>query len=118
MDDKHYSFGGQFAIPATKLAKYHTYRFHYLDDLSFMQPAAEALSIFPDADSYIDEIKGLFHQHGWEGDGMIQLFWLPPFAVNSHETHGVFCFHVKQNNNGTSWIASPSPLQFKTLETN
>ncbi|HOI52177.1 MAG TPA: hypothetical protein PLN02_07335 [Azonexus sp.] len=115
MDDRLMQFGGQFAVPPSSFQRYHVYSFHHLDDLAFMKLCSEAFSSFPDAQNYLDSIRSLFRGHGWEGDGRIQLFWLPPFVVNSHDTDGIYCFHVKQNNNGTSWIASPVPLRFKGL---
>lgn len=115
MSENLYAFGGQFFKGVEALDRYHIYSFEHLDDLSFMQKAHEALSAFPDADDYISAICSRFSQCGWEGDGELQLFWLPPFVTNSSESHGTFCFHVKQSNNGTCWIASPKPLGFNGL---
>ncbi|WP_218585350.1 hypothetical protein, partial [Pseudomonas sp. FSL R10-0071] len=65
----------------------------------------------------IEEAEKLLKRHGWEGDGTLELLWLPPFiGVGVEDTYGVVCFHVKQSNNGTSWFASKYALPFETLE--
>jgi hypothetical protein len=59
----------------------------------------------------IQAIKDAFRQAGWEGDGELTTIWLPPFACPVEDTHGEWLFHVKQSNNGTSFIAAMFDLQ-------
>lgn len=55
--------------------------------------------------STIKAVEKLFKQHGWEGDGEIKLIWLPPFLDESHdEYYGEYIWHVKQNNDGISFL--------------
>lgn len=42
--------------------------------------------------------------------------WFPPFVgVGPHNNYGSFVFHVKQIEDGISWIASPYVLPFHRL---
>jgi len=47
---------------------------------------------------------------GWEGDGDFGLIWLPPFMLD-WDTYGLMLWHVKQQNDGTSWICSDRPFE-------
>lgn len=53
----------------------------------------------------INEVKQAFINAGWEGDGEIGLIWIPPF-INHHsnDTMGEYIWHVKQKNNGISFL--------------
>lgn len=98
---------------------YFVYTYHFLDDRSFIPRASEKLRYYSDGYTYISEVEELFKNHGWDGDGEIGLIWLPPFVgLEVEDTYGILCFHVKQTDNGTSWIASPAPLQFKSHSLN
>lgn len=93
------------------------YSYHFIDDRLFFLNARETLSEFPDGYAIIHEAEKLLKTHGWEGDGTLELLWLPPFmGVGVEDTYGVVCFHVKQSNNGTSWFASKYALPFESLE--
>lgn len=93
------------------------YSYHFIDDRLFFLNARETLGGFPDGYAIIDEAEKLLKRHGWEGDGTLELLWLPPFmGVGVEDTYGVVCFHVKQSNNGTSWFASKYALPFESLE--
>ena len=62
-------------------------------------------------------VKQRFLQEGWEGDGEIGLIWIPPFVdIGLEDTHGTYVWHVKQQNNGISWLLSPVKLGFKRIE--
>ncbi len=98
------------------VSEFHAYSYHFLDDLSFMSEPAFHLDVFTTYNVLIDQIKKRFRQVGWEGDGNIKLFWLPPFVgAGVDDTQGVCVWHVKQSNNGTSWLLSPVPLPFGRL---
>ncbi|MEN9306455.1 MAG: hypothetical protein RL173_387 [Fibrobacterota bacterium] len=46
-----------------------------------------------------------FRDNGWEGDGVVGLFWIPSFLDQSIDpNYGQYVWHVKQSNNGTSFI--------------
>jgi hypothetical protein len=64
----------------------------------------------------LEAVKQRFASAGWEGDGEIQLMWLPPFVgAGAEDTWGVAVWFVKQDNNGTAFMASPVPLPFSRL---
>ena len=92
--------------------------YSYLDDLSFIQPLdtfAKMQGI--KSDTLKEAASELFKRNGWEGDGDIGVIWLPPFAVGAEleDTSGIYVLHVKQSNNGTSWLASEHTLPFDNL---
>jgi hypothetical protein len=96
--------------------EYHVYSYHHIDDGQFLSPkdvfkAIKELEDDQITDKIIEQIKGLFLKAGWEGDGDIELIWIPPFLGSGFGgTAGFYLWHVKQGNNGTSWIASPIKL--------
>lgn len=93
------------------------YSYHFIDDRLFFLNARETLGEFPDGYAIVREAEMLLKRHGWEGDGTLELLWLPPFmGVGVEDTYGVVCFHVKQSNNGTSWFASKYALPLESLE--
>jgi len=53
----------------------------------------------------IEKIKESFKKDGWEGDGKINMIWIPPFLYKHHDTYGFYIYHVKQLNNGISFLA-------------
>lgn len=67
---------------------------------------------------FLNGIQKLFKKYGWDGDGALSLIWIPPFIeTNSVEdTTGEFIWHVKQSNNGVSYVASESSLPFKRIQ--
>jgi len=57
-----------------------------------------------------------FREFGWEGDGTIGIIWLPPFVdVGVEDTWGTCIWHVKQMNNGISFLASDVALDFDRI---
>ena len=97
------------------IGHYFVYQYHHIDYSLFMRSAEEVLSALPNAREIITDVSQLFREAGWEGDGEIEMIWLPPFVgVGIEDTHGAFLFHVKQSNNGTSFIASPERLHFES----
>jgi hypothetical protein len=57
-----------------------------------------------------------FHEVGWQGDGQITVAFLPWFIFNDAGTFWHPVFHVKQDNNGDSFLASPLPLSCVNLD--
>ncbi len=93
------------------------YRYEHVD--SFALSNKESYELFKDWQDYRlsnKQIKSkyyreklkvarLFRQAGWEGDGRIGLIWIPPFVIKNSDTWGELVWHVKQRNNGSSFIA-------------
>ena len=108
------------------IKNYFVYQYEFLDDLSAIIDPYESKDDFnileqnskEILDQTIDEVKRLFHINGWEGDGHIGLIWVPPFIDIGYpeDTWGTYLWHVKQYNNGTSFIASPFKLDLKRLK--
>lgn len=88
------------------------YEYTFLDDLSYIRSIHEKHTI-----NQIP-VSEIFKKHGWEGDGEIGMIWLPPFLIDDGRTDGVYLWHVKQRNNGISYIISPCELPFGYLGTN
>lgn len=87
-------------------------QYHFLDDLSFVRRPQDVFDLpASDLDEYVEAVKRRFKEAGWEGDGTIGIIWLPPFVgVGIEDTWGSYLWHVKQSNNGTSWVAGDSDL--------
>lgn len=114
IDDIDFMLAGQLADGHEKVNEYYAYCYHHLDDLSFAKNAETLLNDHPE---YVETVKQRFLKEGWEGDGTIQLIWLPPFVgAGVEDTLGIFLWHVKQRNNGTSWLLSPISLPFKSFQ--
>ncbi|MDG9671784.1 hypothetical protein ONV78_28875 [Hahella sp. CR1] len=95
---------------------WHFYSYEYLDDLTFMRQADEVLGGWPEKDSLISAVKNRFSDMGWDGDGEIQIMWLPSFVgAGPDNNFGCYAFHVKQLNDGNSWIGSPYSFPFHRL---
>ena len=65
------------------------------------------------------ELADLFRQAGWEGDGNIECLFVPPCFSKYRENGDTWCvtiYHVKQANNGTSWLAIPNGFKFNLPE--
>src|SRR4051794_9198187 len=62
-----------------------------------------------------ENAKRAFIAAGWEGDGFIEAFWIPPFMLPNPDTTGIHIWHVKQSNNGTSWLCAEQPYEFPAL---
>jgi len=104
------------------IKNYKVYQYHFLDDLSFIKSPNELTGFFEFYDEehtiedYLKEVSLLFKNNGWEGDGKIGIIWIPPFINKDLEdTFGTYIWHVKQSNNGTSFLASSHHLNFKPL---
>lgn len=59
-----------------------------------------------------DQAHAAFLEAGWEGDGKLGVIWLPPFLFEYGLTEGVCIWHVKQSNNGVSWLLANKPYDF------
>jgi hypothetical protein len=63
----------------------------------------------------IERARIAFLASGWEGDGEIGVIWLPPFVVDGDDTVGRLIWHVKQSNNGISFLCSERPIYLEQL---
>src|SRR5438067_2178695 len=99
-----------------RLADFYVYGFEWIDNLHFIRAPEEILS--PKSEGVVDYITSArrrFLADGWKGDGEIGLLWLPPFVFPRSmkvPTVGVLLWHVKQEDDGISWLLSPIELPF------
>jgi hypothetical protein len=102
------SYPDDWALP---VESWHFYLYEWIDDLSFMPSVHDRVTQGPKLDRLIADIKARWATMGWDGDGEIQLMWLPPFCFpDAEQSYGQYLLHVKQRDDGISWIASPRPL--------
>lgn len=103
---------------AADILGYHVYEYTFLDDLQFIKPPVEVFK-YEDTvqlNTVIEAVKRKFLDAGWEGDGDIGILWLPPFVdVGVEDTWGTYIWHVKQSNDGISFLTSSDPLEFVRL---
>jgi hypothetical protein len=98
---------------AKMLRTYKVSSYEWIDNLCFTLKVSECV---PNAENYISIAKELFLNAGWHGDGEIELIWLPPFIFKADYHHDVFCkgvvvWHVKQLEDGTSWLLYPQEIE-------
>lgn len=93
-----------------RVADWHVYAYEYVDDLNFMPPAAELFRDWPLGQELLLQIGRRLQEIGWNGEGVFQVFWLPPFLGVGVRDYGCYGLLVKQDDDGISWIACPVPL--------
>lgn len=107
--DKKY-WESKIGLPS-KIENYFFYFYEYIDDLGFMLNAFDVLGDWEHKENFLKVLNNNFKKHGWDGDGEIQILWLPPFiSLENKDTYGKMVFHVKQIEDGISWIAAPFQL--------
>lgn len=95
---------------------FNVYEYEHIDVLDFMPSADDVLGGCQGYNELLNEVKNKLRENGWEGDGIIQLLWIPPFCISPYgDTYGTIVWHVKQENNGTSFICSQDELTFDTF---
>ncbi len=101
--------------------------FHHIDDYRCLRPLSEAMR-----DPHLDkpdsaesrkkeqrlrsELAALFRDAGWEGDGEIGCIFVPPCLFGGEDGCCGIIYHIKQSNNGTSWLAIPKDMQLSLPE--
>ncbi|WP_200943919.1 hypothetical protein [Lysobacter sp. Root604] len=98
------------------LRSFHGYIFEWIDNLHFTQ--APSAFVGSQAAAYIAAVKDRFLAMGWEGDGDIELLWLPPFVFRFDagiKPEGLVLWHVKQEEDGVSFLLSPVQLPFEAF---
>jgi hypothetical protein len=114
-DDQLVLLGEELRNPSA-IEHYYVYEYQHLDSRGFMFDAKDVLARAKNGSEVVEKVKARLLKEGWEGDGELELLWLPPFlGAGVQDTYGVCVWHVKQGNNGTSWLASPVPLPFERL---
>jgi len=109
-------------LPTKETIKgYHVYTYTFLDDLSCIKNPYDYFGLEPKDKEKIDDaihlIKERFLEYVWKGDGTIGIIWLPPFVdVGVEDTWGTYIWHVKQSNNGISFLTCDYPLDFERLK--
>lgn len=103
----------QIKYEPNELINFSLLTYEWIDNLNFTLNPNEVL---PNSDDYVQVARELFLSAGWDGDGEIELMWIPPFMLENTKMenpyHGVILWHVKQEEDGTSWILSPVKLPF------
>jgi len=102
----------------------YVYEYTFLDDLSFIETPQKYLEnsfcvnyTEEKVKAVVDAVRDKFLASGWEGDGDIGVIWLPPFVDSGIEdTWGNYLWHVKQSNNGISFLLSEYPLDFSRIK--
>ncbi|GMV80569.1 MAG: hypothetical protein AMXMBFR7_17530 [Planctomycetota bacterium] len=95
---------------------YHYYAYEYLDELSFLPSALKVFNGWRCAPKLLKEVSLELRKRGWQGTGAFQMLWLPPFVgAGEKDNFGCYVLHVKQRNDGISWLASPVTLPFHRL---
>lgn len=108
-----------------EINSFKVYSYQHIDDCSaIISPEIFYNSICPfiggetvSLEPYLEKIKELLRTNGWEGDGELGVIWIPPFVdIGSEDGWGTYLWHVKQSNNGTSWLASGCSLDFERIK--
>lgn len=77
--------------------------FQFIDNLDHIISPSEVYEE-SELDTLLEKVKKSFTEAGWEGDGNIGLIWVPPFAGIQGNSMGEYIWHVKQDNNGISFL--------------
>ncbi|GAA5147689.1 hypothetical protein GCM10023213_42720 [Prosthecobacter algae] len=95
------------------VGSFYFYFYEYIDFYDFLKPAVDVLQGWSQAELFIEALKKGWLERGWAGDGLVTAIWLPPFCVEElNSTNGHILWHVKQLEDGFSWLASRHPLPF------
>jgi len=101
--------------PPKDLNQFELIMYEWIDNLNFTLDPSNHLK---NSEEYIQTAKSIFLKAGWEGDGQIELMWIPPFMFHGTRTeeftNGIIVWHVKQKEDGFSWILSPIKLPCQT----
>lgn len=102
--------------PPETLRTFDIFGYEWIDNLCFTIDPKECLD---NSEKYIEIAKELFLEEGWNGDGNVELMWVPPFMFDGSRTgdftDGVTVWHVKQHEDGISWILHPKNIFDKKI---
>lgn len=120
--------------PPEDIKDFFTYDYEWIDEFNFLKRIEK---ILPNYIEYELEVRKKFLKRGWSGDGEINNIWIPPFLISKiakggeetflkkfHDnsvvgklttspkswTKGLILWHVKQKEDGISFICSPLEL--------
>lgn len=102
-----------------KIAKYFVYEYFHIDWLRAIWSPYDYFKGHEKAeiDRATSAVEERLLRGGWEGDGEIGIIWLPPFVdIGIEEPLGFEVWHVKQENNGMSFLASSRELPYKCIK--
>lgn len=111
-----------------ELSQYYVVEYQHIDDFRGMRPLREYFDpLFHHtnvSEKFIRILEGelrkrltkLFKAHEWEGDGYIGCIFIPPCFYANSDTYCDTIFHVKQDNNGVSFLAIQKDFQFEIPE--
>lgn len=102
--------------PPEKLSAFRAYGYEYIDNRQFALRPEFVLGSIEKAAPYVEEARRIFVAMDWQGDGDIELLWIPPFAFPLSlgvPPVGVVVWHVKQSEDGISYLLSPIALPFE-----
>ena len=101
--------------PPEQLREFKSYGVEYIDNRLFALNPDKLLGSQA-ALPYRSIADELFKECGWAGDGEIELLWLPAFVFPLSagiSPVGVVIWHVKQIEDGLSYLLSPVDLPFE-----
>jgi len=92
------------------------FKYQFID---YLRATFDPLKIYgntKNTNDTIEAVKRIFLRNGWEGDGDVRLIWIPPFLdLSSDDNYGDFIWHVKQSNDGISFIGFHKIIQSAKL---
>ena len=107
------------AYEESDIAGFHFYGYDWIDNLHFLLPPHRVITDAHRCEALSAAVQKRFtDEGGWEGTGRLSLLWLPPFIFpfgGSVPTEGVIVWHVKQHEDGLSFLLSPIPLPFEQI---
>jgi len=105
--------------PPDALKEFGVTCYEWIDNLNFTLNPKECIE---NPDEYISIARQRFLEDGWHGDGDIELMWIPPFMLKQEiqltNTNGVVVWHVKQLEDGISWLLYPKVIFDNDEKTN
>ena len=118
----HYKKNMGYTVPIGQIVDYqpeamrdfYAYGYEYIDNNQFALKPELVLGSEAKAAPYIDQAKSSFLEIGWAGDGDVELLWIP-LALRVPSV-GVAVWHVKQSEDGISYLLSPIELPFEEFE--
>ena len=102
-----------------EISSFFLYSYEYIDNLNFLLAAEVLIEDSRRSKRICKTVESRFREEGWTGTGRLGLLWLPPFSLpftTSQSTEGMLVWHVKQHEDGISWMLSPKALPFPEFQ--